>query len=1148
MLVDSGATSHIATEESMFVKFDETFTPTKHTVELADGRKESFAEKRGKISIEVEDSRGNLCSMSLSKVLYCPTFPQNIFSVKSATVADEGSRVVLDSQGGDLITSDGTIFPIKAENGLYILKNHREVEEVVRSCKPSNTKATSIEEWHRILGHINIKDIERLEKVVEDMKITNKSKEFICEVCPLSKPVVHYNRQPDERATSPLQFVHSDLAGPINPVAKGGFRFVINFIDDFTGACFVYFLKVKADASNALEKFLCDIAPYGKVNYITTRFRSDNGGEFIANDFEKVLIKNNIRHEFSAPYSPHQNGTAERNWRSLFEMARAMIIGSQLPKSLWTYAVMTAAHVRNRVFCQRIKDTPYHMLTGRKPKLGRLHIFGTVCTSYNHEEKQKLDERGRKGIFVGYDKYSPSYLVYFEESKQVRKCGTVEFMNKYKQELQNLRNTHAQAHEKAGPSNTITHDESPFDVMISFYGGDQKMSEPDRVQKKTSSTEEKEGKRVPEKKVQEDQTQVESNDEPPLLGNQVDVERRETERNERIRENENEYKEIQDNDEEIEGNDEEIQENDEEIERNDEEIQENNNEIQENDEVHENQNRKMRQEQGIIHEDQVRPRRNRRMPQHIEKDYITDIDNIFMIASTKLPKTYSQAVKSENSSEWMEAMEKEMESMKNNKVYTVVQLPEGKKVVGSRWVYNIKDNPSGQETYKARFVAKGYSQQEGEDYKDTYSPTAKMTTVRLLLQVSVENNLTVHQLDVRTAYLNADIDCEVFIKQPEGFEVGGKNQVWKLRKSLYGLKQSGRNWNLVLSQYLRRIGFKQSRVDVCLFYMNEDPRIAYIVVWVDDILLAANTIHLLQEIKNKLEDEFNMKDIGPISYFLGIEFKQTSNDISMCQTYYLKNILRKFKMEDCKPRNTPCEVNLDVYRSNNDSLQEESLGGSYREIVGSLVYAMTCSRPDLAWVVTKLSQHLANPSPADWMTIRHVLRYIKATIDYKLVFKKSNEGLQISCYSDSDWASEKEDRRSTTGYAFTLNREGPVIAWKSKKQHTVALSSCEAEYMALTHTTQELLFLAMLCRDFNINNKHPMTIRGDNQGSLDMVRNPVSNDRSKHIDIKHHFIRDNYSNGIIDVKYVPTGENLADLFTKAVTKQKLRKFHGHLFG
>ena len=209
---------------------------------------------------------------------------------------------------------------------------------------------------------------------------------------------------------------------------------------------------------------------------------------------------------------------------------------------------------------------------------------------------------------------------------------------------------------------------------------------------------------------------------------------------------------------------------------------------------------------------------------------------------------------------------------------------------------------------------------------------------------------------------------------------------------------------------------------------------------------------------------------------------------------------------------------------------------------------MTCSRPDLAWIVTKLSQHLSNPTKADWMTIKHVLRYIKGTVDYKLTFRKSRSGLKLHGHSDSDWASTKEDRRSTTGYVFSLNDDGPLISWKSKKQHTVALSSCEAEYMALTHATQEAIFLSMLSNEFSSNSHQPIMIYGDNQGSLDMIKSPISNDRSKHIDIKHHFIREKYQEGTINVSYVPTDENVADLFTKPATKPKLTKFQKMLFG
>ena len=385
-----------------------------------------------------------------------------------------------------------------------------------------------------------------------------------------------------------------------------------------------------------------------------------------------------------------------------------------------------------------------------------------------------------------------------------------------------------------------------------------------------------------------------------------------------------------------------------------------------------------------------------------------------------------------------------------------------------------------------------------------------------------------------------------------GFREESENTtlVWKLKRSLYGLKQSGRNWNVVLSQFFISNGFTQSKVDVCLFTLNNKSGDAFVVVWVDDIILAANSNTLLHKIKNDLKEKFQMKDLGPISYFLGIQFNQTKNTISMSQSHYLTGVLRRFKMEDCKPRSTPCESNLDAYKtkSNDITQQEDNVEGKYREIVGSLVYAMTCSRPDLAWVVTKLSQHLENPSDRDWMTLRHVLRYVKGTVNHRLVYRKSKNGLKLTGHSDSDWASTKDDRRSTTGYAFRLNQDGPIISWKSRKQHTVALSSCEAEYMALTHATQELIFLSNLSKDFNITIPYPITIYGDNQGSLDMVKNPVSNERSKHIDIKHHFIREKYSEGLIDVCYVPTGENLADIFTKPVTKPKLQKYQPILFG
>ena len=265
--------------------------------------------------------------------------------------------------------------------------------------------------------------------------------------------------------------------------------------------------------------------------------------------------------------------------------------------------------------------------------------------------------------------------------------------------------------------------------------------------------------------------------------------------------------------------------------------------------------------------------------------------------------------------------------------------------------------------------------------------------------------------------------------------------------------------------------------------MNNE-KVIFVVVWVDDIIVAANSEKYLNETKELLKQSFKMKDLGQISWFLGIQFKQTNNGIEMSQSHYLRTILERFGMDQCKPRSTPCELKLSAYTDEiDDECPEDER--TYREIVGSLVYAMTCTRPDLSWVVTKLSQHLSRPCKADWIMLKHVFRYIKGSIDFKLQYSKSLNGLRLFGYSDA----ESEDR-STSGYYFSLNENGPEC---HKKQPTER--SCEAEYMALTLCTQETMFLSMLAKDFDLRSDKPITIFGDNQGSIALVKNPINHNK-----------------------------------------------------
>lgn len=284
-----------------------------------------------------------------------------------------------------------------------------------------------------------------------------------------------------------------------------------------------------------------------------------------------------------------------------------------------------------------------------------------------------------------------------------------------------------------------------------------------------------------------------------------------------------------------------------------------------------------------------------------------------------------------------------------------------------------------------------------------------------------------------------------------------------------------------------------------------------------------------------------MKDLGTPKCFLGIEFSIDKSSITLSQKQYMLSVLKKFDMTQCKPRSNPCELGDETYSS--VVLFDDV--SKYRKVVGSLIYMMLCTRPDLSYIITKLSQKLSNPTEGDWKRVNHVLRYIKHTLDYCLKYKRCDK-LKLIAHADADWASNS-DRKSISGYAILLNSAGPLIAWKSKKQHITALSTCEAEYVALTLCSQEVLFIKQLLITFDIFESH-IDVYGDNQGSLALAKNPVFHFKSKHIDVKLHFIRDLVKYNHIHLNYVPTNQNISDLMTKMFSKSKLKLFMLSLFG
>ena len=408
LLVDCGATAHIICDRSKFISFDPNFDSSKHFIELADGtRKNNIVSARGNAQVELTDLNGVACKVILQNALCIPTYKQDILSVQSVT--ENGASVYFSKGSAKLQTHNGNVFNIKKTGKLYFVNTVKSV------------KSHTLHDWHNILGHCNVKDVLKLENVADGIKITSKDN-FDCSVCAEGKMCEYRNYEADRRATEPLQLVHTDLAGPVATASREGAKYAITFVDDFSGLITVYFLKNKSDTAAATAKFLADMAPYGTVK----RLRSDNGTEYTSNEFKNLMVTNKIKHEYSAPYSPHQNGTAERSWRSLFEMGRCLLLSGDLPKSLWSYAVRAASYIRNRCYSQRIMKTPYEMFTSIRPNISHMHTFGTTCFAYN-QNKQKLDPRCDRGQFIGYDPQSPAYLVYIASKNEVRRVRCVKF-------------------------------------------------------------------------------------------------------------------------------------------------------------------------------------------------------------------------------------------------------------------------------------------------------------------------------------------------------------------------------------------------------------------------------------------------------------------------------------------------------------------------------------------------------------------------------------------------------------------------------------------------------------------------------------------------------------------------------------------------
>jgi transposase InsO family protein len=518
------------------------------------------------------------------------------------------------------------------------------------------------------------------------------------------------------------------------------------------------------------------------------------------------------------------------------------------------------------------------------------------------------------------------------------------------------------------------------------------------------------------------------------------------------------------------------------------------------------------------------------------------------------PETWKLAMAAPEAAKWKAAADKEMASIAEMGVWDLVprsSVPAGQIVIACKWVFKIKTDEHGAVTvYKARLTPKGFMQREGVNVYETFAATGKYKSMRIGLSIAAACDYELDQMDVPVAFQQAELDEEVYMELPEGYRGGREHLVCKLRKALYGLKQGPRNWWLLISKFLSSLGFKATVSDPCLFFKRSGSgRLLLLFLFVDDMQVGYSLADQAEWalLKAQLVQRFNTKDMGPSTWILGMRITRNrkARTITLDQELYVTKALQRYGLQACKVASTPEAVG-DISGCSEEELRAPAEQRLFQEMVGTLMYAAVSCRLDIAHAVHSLASDMQAPTGRSMLAAKRVLRYLAGTKDVGLVFGalaggkaaasdtrgRSSTLVDVCAYADADWANDKRDRKSITGWVAKLN--GDPISWSSKKQRVVALSTCEAELYAEGAAVQEVLWLRDLLSELGLHVQFGSLVYGDNQSAIAVSANGVKSDRTKHVDVKYHFITQTVEEGAIKLKWIPTAEQQADIFTKAL--------------
>jgi hypothetical protein len=958
-------------------------------------------------------------------------------------------------------------------------------------------------EWHRRLGHISGNQLIETNRV-HNLKIPVRLIEYMsrydsCKVCIQCKAKRHNQRKrsaaPTKQAKERMDNWCVDEIGPFSLIEEGnnyqpntennnkhssrlhcpsieGHQYGLVITDEYARYRIVVCLRTKDEAGDALIRMITLFQT--QTGKVLKQLTTDGGKELISKKVKEFLDSQGTIPTLSPPYTPERNGIAESMNYTLIVHTRCLLEHCQAPQHLWNFALEYSTYLYNRIPRNENQKIPHQrMWPNVVIHMNHIHTFGCdVHYWIENSQRGKLQPTTKPGIFVGYSIKFNAYKVLTmpDEQGKIKIKATLN-VTFVENSFANLQAARNAIIAQAEKRTPTKEGKREFEVK--FIGGHRA----NRNSKLTHYLVYWKGYRTP---TWEPETNLQN-----------------------CKEMLEEYKQLQ------------------------------------------NSEPNPAEEKLLLafeYECAMMAIQPEDQGQSSVKDF-------------SIPESYLEAINHPTEGQfWRKAIHDELQSLKLQGVFNIglCILPNGKQAIDTRWVFAKKHNERGEVTrYKARLVARGFQQKEGIDYNETFSPTVRMKTLKIVLAIAAERDYEMKQIDFDTAFLNANVKEEIYVKIPQGYQsndsqVNG-NKVLRLVKAIYGTKQASREWWIELDTCLKTLGYKSTPLDECLYFKQVNDQLMLVTVYVDDmaVFFPASLQQVWTEDVEQIKSKYKIKELGDLNWILNMSVTRDRQRrlIFLSQETYIKRVLDNFNISSTNVSKKHSELPFhigDLTIPPKDWIPKElnkDLASQYRSIIGSLIYAANITRPDIAYITNTLARYLSEPLDYHMKYAMRVLEYLYFNPGIQLTFgsgqvNSTSDEFKIEVYSDSDWSQSREDRKSVSGMALLINNR--LISWQSKKQSTVALSSTEAEYYALTEAVKEAMFITQWFKHVMNQSIVPIVFE-DNIGAQEMADHSTNHNKTKHIDLRLFFIRDAVKAKAILIKRIASKDNIADIFTKTVS-------------